>query len=93
MNCRKNICRIPGSRSCPWDWKLSLIHICVGYGDYAAAVFFLKEVIDALCNGYSSEIVQGNEQIQIAAGTGDTGIADPVSYTHLNVYKRQTLIW
>ena len=48
----------------------------VGYGDYAAAVFFLKEVIDALCNGYGSEIVQGNDQFQIAAGTGDTGIAD-----------------
>ena len=39
-------------------------------------MFFLKEVIDALCNGYGSEIVQGNDQFQIAAGTGDTGIAD-----------------
>ena len=39
-------------------------------------MLFLKEVIDALGNGYGPEIVQGNDQLQIAAGTGDTGIAD-----------------
>ena len=39
-------------------------------------MLFLKEVIDALCNGYGPEIVQGNDQLQIAAGTGDTGITD-----------------
>ena len=39
-------------------------------------MLFLKEVIDALGNGYGPEIVQGNDQLQIAAGTGDTGITD-----------------